>query len=230
MYYALLALPVVALAIWRVRKRQVRTARLRDCARERGLRFNRADILDLAARYADTVLLQVGHSRRAWNTLCGMRDRRAWVGFLAQCDLGQGADRLRLQRCMAVLEVPTGIEAVLLPVSSDEEHGFVRTPLGFLGFLPAPAYSPAADPSHALFVRRPSLGDDPRTKRLAMAIRRYPREWTWEAGESLLLVASPHRSESREDRILGAMLDAVADVAANVFAADARRVAPDTPT
>jgi hypothetical protein len=159
--YLVAGIPVAVVAAWWWRREAVRTARLRRCAQERRLRFSRHDILDVHQRYGALALMRLGHSRRAWDTFFGMHEHGVWLGFFDCCDLGFAADRFAIRRCVATLEIHTGVEAVCLPAAAAvREPSFFRTAVDYLGFRPVAAAGPdgsnmpdascaAADPGRA---------------------------------------------------------------------------------
>ncbi len=211
--FAIVAVFLVAYGWWRQERR---ASRLRDGARERRLQFSRHDYLDAHRRYRGLALMGVGHSRRAWNTFFGTHEARPWVGFCEQCDIGFGGDRVAFRRCIAAIELPLGVEALCLPGRMEkEEPAVLRTPMGCMSFVPATPEAAAGQGagSHRLYVRRPSAASAPATTRLLEVIRRFPADWVWEAGESVLMVASSATPSEQNDRILLSLLDAVAAAA-----------------
>jgi len=244
--YLAAGIPVAVVAAWWWRREAVRTARLRRCAQERRLRFSRHDILDVHQRYGALALMRLGHSRRAWDTFFGMHEHGVWLGFFDCCDLGFAADRFAIRRCVATLEIHTGVEAVCLPAAiALREPSFFRTAVDYLGFrlvsaggsnIPGARY-PAEDPgrdeavdgrrkadseqigtpgSHVLYVRRPSAAHSPVVVRFLHAISRHPDDWAWELGEEVLAAVRTLPARESGCGVISVMLDAVADVAARL--------------
>jgi hypothetical protein len=222
--YLAFGVPVAVLAAWWWRRERRRTARLRACAQKRQLRFSRQDILDVYRRYGGLALMRVGHSRRAWNTFVGMHGNGVWAGFFDCCDVGFGADRVGIHRCVAAMELSTGIEAVCLPAEMESrESSQLRTAIDYLSFAPVPvegacdtnpgaAHAQGNSRSHVLYVRRPSAATTGVVKRLIESVARYPKGWAWELGDNAILATCPVSRGDSDCEILSRMLDAVAEV------------------
>jgi len=196
-----------------------RSGGFRRCAQRRNLRLCRPDPSDLDHRYAGSVILRLGHSRRIGLTLSGTHELGAWTAFLHTCDLGFGADRICVRRGIAASDVDAGVNAVCLPTAvAENEDNPLRTPMGYtaMTLVARPVGDTASGAvalrptSHALFVQRPSAAQHPSARRLIDIASRYPADWVWEAGGSFLMVASEKAATGQE---MAELLDAVADAA-----------------
>ncbi len=213
-----IALALLTVIAWWRRHRE--TASLRRCAQTRRLRFARYDVLDVHRRYFGRVLMRVGHSPRSRNLLHGTLEQGAWLGFVDSLEVGFGADRIPLCRCIAAVEMPVGVEAVWVPTDAAGGADLLRTAMGYLKYTPAG--NGRGDRAHTLWVRRPSAAESAAVRSLSEAIAAYPAHWTWEAGEDVLLAARLMRPGEAESDALGAMLDAVAVVASRLIRVEVR--------
>jgi len=209
----LLALALLG-ALWYWRERE-RLRPIRRWALQREMRFARHDLLQVHRRFHSLVLMRLGHGHRTAGCVFGLHRLGLWVGFFDQLDLGLGADRVELRRCIAAIEMPTGVELVAVPVPLARTHaGPLRTPLEYLGF--EPLHDPQGAGRHVLYARRASVAHHPAARALLAAAREYPAEWIWEASEDVIMAACglPHGPD--DSAALIALLEAVAAAAERV--------------
>ncbi|MBN1491236.1 MAG: hypothetical protein JXA69_15090 [Phycisphaerae bacterium] len=213
MLYVPLTVAVVGLLAYWWRCDRDRVAWFQRCAQERNLRFSRHDLLDVPWRYGHCALLRIGHSIRVSNMVCGSHEAGLWVGFHQDCDVGLGAGRVGLRRCVALLETPNNVEAVCVPADATFRRAMpVDVSLGSLSFR---SVTTQDEHTHALYARRHSAAQAARMGRLLEAVKGYPADWTWEVRTDVILAAS--LAAPREEK-LAMLLDAVADVSRRLHA------------
>lgn len=185
--------------------------------------------------------MRVGHSRRAWNTFFGMHEQGVWVAFFDCCDVGFGGDRVGIRRCIAAMEMPTGVEAVCVPVEAvSRGPNLLQTAIDYLSFVPVSSgaglgrdASPVAAEgsgrklrTHQLYVRRPSAANSPLVRQLMETIAGYSADCVWELGENVVLVGREVPRAEPTCSVVAVLLDAVAAVAGELTAVQESSMSP----
>jgi hypothetical protein len=149
--FAAVALALI-LAIWLVTVLRRRPHQLTRVALRFQLRFFAQDPLELTERLANLYLMQLGHSRRAFNVLHGrLRDRQI-LAFDYRFEAGSGSDRANLRRTVVAVRLQlTRLGLVALRDKHFDALGRFRD------FAPAFLADPVFDRRFHLFSDRPRL-------------------------------------------------------------------------